>query len=298
MSSRTMNARLDELFGKIDAQEKKISELGKKISELGDEIVSLKSKNISIESEIGKQLSALKNIENRLNGLEKLSRQNLNITSETNWADIYNSTIEGENWLRSRSFSPGRWAVGYQFLYVLYRILNEVHPKKILDLGLGQSSWMISQYATKDNSVEHVIVEHDPIWIEFFKNDHELSANSSIVRLDWNMADFEGSVVREYGGFSDVFSGKKFDLISIDGPLGGDMPDYARIDVLKMLPDILSDNFMILMDDSQRPGEMHTLEKMKQVLTENRIAFAFSDYTGAKKMTIICSESLRFLTSM
>ncbi len=219
-------------------------------------------------------------------------------SAETNWAAIYNSTIEGTEWLKSRSFSPGRWAVGYQYLYVLYRILNEIHPKNILDLGLGQSSWMIAQYAASMNTVSHIVVEHDPNWISFFVKDHQLSENTKIIQLDWNYTNYKETIVREYGGFSDTFTGQKFDLISIDGPLGGDMPIYARIDVLKMLPDILSDDFIILIDDSHRSGERNTILDMKIILKEHDIPFAEGIYSGAKDMTVICAEHLHFLTSM
>lgn len=79
MSSRTMNARLDGLFSKIDAQEKTISELGnaqeKKISELGDEIVSLKAKIISNEKRLASIESKLNGIEKRLSALEVSGRK-------------------------------------------------------------------------------------------------------------------------------------------------------------------------------------------------------------------------------
>lgn len=237
-------------------------------------------------------------IEKREIEIKKLLESNLRNIAETNWANIYNSTIEGTDWLKSRSFSPGRWAIGYQYLYVLYRILNEFHPSNILDLGLGQSSWMIAQYAASDDSVSHTIVEHDQNWIDFFVEGHQLPENTKIIQLDLAFTNYKETVVREYGGFFETFVGKKFDLISIDGPLGADMPIYARIDILKMIPDILPDDFIILIDDSQRSGEKNTIEDMKNVLIKNDIPFAVGVYSGNKEITIICSEHLHFLTSM
>ncbi len=56
-----------------------------------------------------------------------------------------------------------------------------------------------------------------------------------VLRLDWDYVQFdEAERVRVYGGFADALAGKgQFDFISIDGPLGGDMEEYARIDVLR-----------------------------------------------------------------
>ena len=77
------------------------------------------------------------------------------------WAEIFNNVISNSSWLTNKSFSAGRWAVGYQYLYVVYRILNEVRPKNILELGLGQSTRLFGQYAASDVEVQHIVVEHD-----------------------------------------------------------------------------------------------------------------------------------------
>ena len=82
--------------------------------------------------------------------------------SEAVWAQIFNNTISESLWLKDKTFSPGRWAVGYPYLYVMYRVLNETRPKRILELGLGQSTRMIAQYAAAFQDVEHIVVEQRP----------------------------------------------------------------------------------------------------------------------------------------
>ena len=135
----------------------------------------------------------------------------------------------------------------------MYRVLNEIRPQRILELGLGQSTRMIAQYAAAHPEAEHAVVEHDPEWIAFFKNDFTLPENSQIVQLDREMVPYEGAeAVRVFKDFAQTFAGRKFDFIAIDAPLGGDMKEYSRIDVLRMLPDILSENFVIMIDDCNR----------------------------------------------
>ena len=86
------------------------------------------------------------------------------------WSQIYHDTVLGSDWLKNNSISPGgprRWAVGYNFLYTLYRILNEMRPKQILEIGLGQSTKLTGQYADYFDA-KHLVVEHDLEWTKFF----------------------------------------------------------------------------------------------------------------------------------
>lgn len=46
--------------------------------------------------------------------------------------------MQGIEWVQDiTSISPGRWAVGYNYLYVMTRVLVELRPHKVLDIGLG-----------------------------------------------------------------------------------------------------------------------------------------------------------------
>lgn len=181
----------------------------------------------------------------------------------------------------------------------MYRVLNEARPKHILELGLGQSTRMIAQYAAAFDDVEHIVVEHDQDWINFFKNDFALSQRTEIVRLDREMVAYkEAETVRVFKGFAERFAHKKFDFIFIDAPLGGDMKQYARIDVLKLLPDCLMDRFAIMLDDCERVGERHTIAEMENVLKQNRVAFHRGVYSGAKDVMIWTSPDQKFLCSM
>ena len=62
---------------------------------------------------------------------QRLSKQNQEIL----WANIWRDTIQDIKWLQNvPGLSPGRWAVGYNYLYVMTRILNETNPQKILPI--------------------------------------------------------------------------------------------------------------------------------------------------------------------
>ena len=91
------------------------------------------------------------------------------------WASTFQSVTAKSSWFRNKSLAPGRWALGYPALYILYRVLNEMRPKNILELGLGQSTRMIAQYAAHYKGVRHTVVEHDKDWVAFCKKDMRLS---------------------------------------------------------------------------------------------------------------------------
>lgn len=215
------------------------------------------------------------------------------------WAHIFNNTISDSKWLVNKKFSPGRWAVGYPYLYAMYRVLNEIHPKHILELGLGQSTRMIAQYAAADHDVSHTIVEHDPEWINFFNRDFELPPNSKIVRLEREFVPYnEAESVRVFHGFKEAVGNQIYDFISVDAPLGGDMKQYARIDVLELIPQCLADEFVIMIDDTERSGERNMIRELQQSLKNAGFEFQIGKYSGQKECTLLCSRQLSFLKSM
>lgn len=219
--------------------------------------------------------------------------------SEAVWAQIFNNTISESLWLKDKTFSPGRWAVGYPYLYVMYRVLNETRPKRILELGLGQSTRMIAQYAAAFQDVEHIVVEHDPEWVEFFCNDFPLPKNTKVVMLEREMAPYkEAEAVRVFKGFKETFQGQKFDFISVDAPYGADMKQYSRIDVLNLIPDGLSEKFVIMVDDTERNGETHTISEIESYLTEAQILYSRGKYSGRKDCMIVCAKQIGFLSSL
>lgn len=218
---------------------------------------------------------------------------------EAVWAAIFNNTITHSTWLLDKTFSPGRWAVGYPYLYVMYRVLNEARPKRILELGLGQSTRMIAQYAAAFDDVEHIVVEHDQEWIDFFCNDFQLSSRSKIVRLDREMVPYrEAEAVRVFKGFTEAFEGQKFDFISIDAPLGSDMKQYSRIDVLEILPQSLSKSFSVMLDDCNRKGELRTIDEIETKFLEFKVQYSKGKYSGKKDFYLLSSMDIKFLCSL
>lgn len=244
-------------------------------------------------------LEKQENIEQKLLTIRRVGDEQL-------WAQVFHDTIKGSRWLPADfPLSPGRSALGYAALYVLYRILNEVHPQNILEMGLGQSTKIISMYCRSNTKCNHLVVEHDESWISFFKNHFELPETSHIVRLDIENKDmeFEGdgekSNVITYVDFKEqIGTDKQFDFICIDGPYGYGKPQYSRIDILEMLPDCLKDSFIIMLDDLHRKGEQNTFRLISEALDKSGIKHYSKVYMGMKHTGIVVSEDLAFLCTL
>lgn len=283
-----------------DKFESRMSQMMGEIRQLRDETQQLRAENAEQLMQLSRQLNLQR--EDTLSAVQAVleqGKESARYASEAVWAEIFNNTIAESAWLKNKTFSPGRWAVDYPALYVMYRILNETKPQKLLEIGLGQSTRMIGQYAAAFPQARHTLVEHDASWIDFFQRDFPLSANTKVLRLDLEMKPFRhAAAVRSFHGFDAALAGKRFDFIFVDAPLGSDMREFARVDVLFLLPACLESNFVIMIHDAERAGETATVNAVQSCLREHGIAYVFGRYRGMKDTVVLCSESRRFVASM
>lgn len=238
-------------------------------------------------------------LEKKIEILIKEIREVRRISQESEWGIVFNNTIMGSEWFCNQALSLGRMAIGYPCAYALYNILNEYKPKKIIELGLGQSTKMIMQYTSAHKNTEHTVIENDQDWIEFFRKCNDIPNGTNIIQCDVASTEYEQfENVRQYVGFSKLIQNKKFDFIFIDGPKGYDMKDYSRVDILDLLPECLEKSFIILFDDCNRSGEMNSFLRIQEVLRQNAIEYEIGLYCGKVHTRIICSKDLAFLCSL
>lgn len=309
VSQQKYDAEIQQVKEMLQQQQKNLMNLGKTekmLAQLQDEVHQLCESAESTKNSFTKIQEREENlqktaaqIETTAQRLVSYSKENIRAANEGVWGQIFNNTIANSQWLQDKTFSPGRWAVGYPDLYVIYRLLNEVRPKQILEIGLGQSTRMIAQYAAAFSDVEHTVVEHDSAWIQFFCNSFSLPQNTKIVQLEREMVSYKNAEeVRVFKGFHDMFQGKTFDFIMVDAPLGSDMKQFSRIDALSLMPEGLAENFAILVDDAERVGETHTIAEMEDILKKNNIAYKMGRYRGRNDCVILCSPQQGFLCSL
>lgn len=226
---------------------------------------------------------------------KRIEKQN----DELIWAKTWEDTCRGIDWLENMpSVSPGRWAVGYNYLYVMTRILNDIEPHRVLDLGLGISSTLISRYFSYRDYADglHTIVEHDEEWVKFYTYKNKLSPVSDINIQKLVEKQYKGHPIFAYENLAKVVSEKKYTVISIDAPFGSE--EYSRRDIIEFLPTILDESFVLIIDDSNRKGEWNTITEIEEILKINGIGYHKSIYPGMTDCCVIASLDNKFLCSL
>ena len=224
--------------------------------------------------------------------LDEIARTNKEILK----ASIFNDTIKDCEWLKYKSFSAGQWAVDYGCLYTLFRVLNDTHPKSILEFGLGQSSKLIHQYADFYTDATAITYEHDGNWIEFFLKGKAGDYKVNINKTELQSIEYKGETTLSYKDNCEELKGKKFDFIMIDAPFGS--ARYSRSQILNIVPDCLAESFCIIMDDFNRKGEQETMAELQKKLQSNGIEAIKAVYCASKYHCLICSKDLKFLTTL
>lgn len=266
-----------------------IGELSQKIGNLQECLLA----EINYE-ELEREICFIKdNLKKDNKALTDLQKENL-------WSAIFNNTIKDSTWLLNQSFSPGRWAMGYPALYLLYRVLEQFTPRSILELGLGQSTKMITQYVEHgDESIQHFVVEHDKTWIDFFKKTNKVASNTQIICLEREFIPYKDTEeVRVFKNFKTTFEAYSFDFIVVDAPLGGDMKRYSRIDILSLLPNNLCEQFVLILDDVNRLPEQNTMNEISSQLDQANIKYVKKVYGGEKETCIWTTPQWSFLCSL
>jgi hypothetical protein len=225
-------------------------------------------------------------------GIESLDKKIQTVVN----AQFFEGTIKDCNWLKYKSFSPGNWAMDNAALYTLFRVLNNMKPKNILEFGLGQSSKLVHQYAAFFEDTKAETIEHNNDWIGFFCNDFPEDIKINVKQIDEEIINFNGYETLSYKNIDNIIKGR-YDLIIVDGPFG--RKHYSRSQSIGVIKDNLEERFCIFFDDSERTGEKETIHMICKILKDKKIKYMTKDYIGeGNQHTIICSEDLKFLTSL
>lgn len=221
------------------------------------------------------------------------------MSEEAVWHHVLNRSLSKEVGSDSLPLNLGRWAGGASFFFVLHRILQTTKPGYVLEMGLGESSKFISHHAAMEPSLkQHFIIEHDQNWIDNFEQNYVLDAKSNI-----EFYDIEDRVDQTDGINGLAYAAIReehwlnVDLVVIDGPFG--RGEFARSNVLALVPFLNGSRpFVLLFDDSQRPGETNTINELMQRLDQAGIKAHRAEYGGSKQCTVVCSEGHAWLKTL
>lgn len=265
---------------------------------------SLKPQNLTDNEKINRVLNRIyrhqlrydKKVEQLQADFNRVRKQMQNCYKELNFADLLHDTIINSTWLKDKSFSLHGWAANYSFIYMLYRILDNAKPVHILEMGMGQTSRLTSQYVAYGNLNATVdIIENDAGWIATYQPQLAQSERAKVHQRDLEFFTYDNTECRKYKDLNEVVGATKYDLIIVDGPWGAtqNLPRSNVLDIIKNHN--LADDFIIIFDDTERKGEQNTSAQAIALLKEQNIEPTVFYRAGIKVQTYITSSTKSFI---
>jgi hypothetical protein len=179
-------------------------------------------------------------------------------------------------------FFPTGGAANYSLLYLIARIAAEFRPRHVLDIGAGQSTLLWSLLKGRGLVGDTLTLENDADWGERMgaKVDHPILVTPlrptaingrQVYTYDWDAAR----------------QGRSFDVIVCDGPNG--TARHSRRGVLSMLDGELADDFVLILDDAERPGEQDTVGAIHRRLQELKVPYGVGVVRAAKTQAVFAA---------
>ena len=180
------------------------------------------------------------------------------------------------------------------------KILRFCRPAVILEIGSGQTTKILSSYAHENPSAEVLTLEQNQAFWELLRpHISHCYVHAKVQAVDFVCQGSGQRVVTEWYDASALLIGKKFEYILVDGPdySNGnvELARFYRGGILKYLPEILADRFIIVFDDAQRAGDRMTIHAVQEILSAARIKYAAFERYGTKTQAVICSPHWKFI---
>jgi hypothetical protein len=179
-------------------------------------------------------------------------------------------------------FYPVGAAASYSLLYLLTRALTELPVKTVVELGSGQTTVLIDRLL-RDGST-HVAYEQDAMWAERINGRIQRARvlHSPLAPLTHDGVSFQG--------LSNVKL-QPFDLLLVDGPNGTD--HHSRYNCMPLVAANTAREFMIVIDDADRPGEQETIRHLTGLLKSRGTDFKLNYLNGRNTQAVITTPAYR-----
>jgi len=168
-------------------------------------------------------------------------------------------------------------------LYTVFRLADEFPGLNWLELGAGQSTILIDALVESGRIGAALTLEHDGDWA---------GRIGARVRHEVRTAPLRrGDVLGVTADVYDFASDRRYDVVVVDGPVG--TPRRSRWGALKLLETALADEFVVLFDDAERPGERETIARFLALQPAAGHVFIHA----MKSQCLVFSEKYRGLAS-
>jgi Methyltransferase domain len=182
--------------------------------------------------------------------------------SELLYLQIFDQAVERSG-LKLPPLFPVGSAANAGLLYALFRLAGDFPGLAWLELGAGQSTLLVDALAKAGRVAHALTLEHDPEWAERLRRQVAHPVDYAPLRD-----------VSAFGVVAPTYAASlhhRFDIALVDGPIGGSA--HSRWGTLGLLHDHLAEDFVVVFDDAERPGERATIEKFLELHPAARHAF-------------------------
>lgn len=178
-------------------------------------------------------------------------------------------------------------AANFSLLYILLRAAQELSLTNVVELGAGQSTLLLHHLKAKGVLQSKLLtIEHDPAWARMIGRSvaHEIRLAPLTRHEDAGLS---------YTGYDlSAIEVDAIDLLLIDGPPAGVAGgDYARHAALKLLPRLSPGGFVVVLDDSERPGEALLADRVQRQLSASFPGLEQRHVRSNKRQTILAAGS-------
>lgn len=196
-----------------------------------------------------------------------------------NHADIQNMMALLELQKLLKGYMP--WSVSAMQPSAIQQVLNEIilnDKNTIIEFGSGLSTLYIAALLKKRKGV-FFSVEHDQEWLERMREivcNEGLEDNVKFVHapLESSKLSLKNLLWYSKSELDRNIGGQKFDLVVVDGPLAYQREiQLSRYPALPYLVEsrLLNDNYTLILDDAQRPGEKEIIRRWGKLFDCNFI---------------------------
>jgi hypothetical protein len=168
-------------------------------------------------------------------------------------------------------------------LYAVFRLAEDFPGRAWLELGAGQSTLLIDALAKAGRIGVALTLEHDAGWAGRIGAQVGHRVHTAPLRR----AEVAGAAAETY----DFAPERRFDVVLVDGPIG--TPTRSRWGALQVLETALADEFVVIFDDAERPGERETIARFLDM----RPAAGHVFIHAMKSQCLVFSQQYRALAS-
>jgi predicted O-methyltransferase YrrM len=197
------------------------------------------------------------------------------------YRDLFRQVLDREG--VADTFFPVRGAANYSLMYLVARIVTELRPDRIVELGAGQSTLLIDKLAGGLGPAAKITtLEHDADWVAHIGG----SVRHPVLHSGLRRRAVAGIDVAGYE-FGELPAGPVQFLIVDGPPAKGAATRYARLAALELAERLDPAGFVIVIDDAERPGEAMLGSLLERELRGRGVALRRSRTNALKRQEVI-----------